>query len=110
MLLFVKGSLRRLDDTCNQLRLERLLWDSVIGHSGSLHCEDKSHKFFGSVRYGNIVMFSFSSFLCEVGGECGTPKTDVLGCVKDGIAQVSRASLFHVRIAVGKLSRLVGRW
>ena len=55
----------------------------------------------------NIVVFALSPFLSEISGECRLPVTNILGCVVKGIAQISRASLFHVWVAIFELPGLV---
>lgn len=74
-----------------------------------LQSENEAHQLLGYVGDRNIVMLSFCPFLGKVGGKGGVPQTDILGGVVNGIAQVSRASFFHVRIAILELSGLVGR-
>ena len=37
------------------------------------------NKFFDSMGYGNIVMFAFGSFLCQIFGKCRIPVADILG-------------------------------
>ena len=69
-----------------------------------LQSENEAHQFLGCVGDRNIVVLSFCPFFGKVGGKGGVPQTDILGGVVNGVAKVSRASFFHVRIAILELS------
>ena len=49
---------------------------------------------------GNIVVFSFGTFLGKVFSKDGIPMANVFGCIVKRILQVARTSFFHVSIAV----------
>ena len=59
---------------------------------------------------GNIVVFSFGTFLGKIFGKDGIPMADTFSCIVECVTQIARTTLFHVSIAVCELSRLVCRW
>ena len=54
--------------------------------------------------YGNIVMFALCPLLGKVCGESWVPMANILSGIKDGISQIFGAALFHMRIAINKVS------
>lgn len=54
-------------------------------------------------------MLALSPLLGKIGGKGGVPMANVLGSVVEGVAQIPGATFLHVRLAVFKLSGLVGR-
>ena len=57
----------------------------------------------------DIVVFALRTLLSKIGSKGRVPVTDILGCVVKGVAQVSRATLFHVWITILELPGLVSR-
>ena len=58
------------------------------------------NQLFGGMENGNVVMLGLRPFLGEIGSKGRVPETDILGCVVEGVAQVSRATLLHVGITI----------
>ena len=81
----------------------------MVRLSGFLKCKNQSHQLLGSMGNGYKVMLALTSLLRKVSSESWVPDADVFGCMKQGVSQVSGASLLHVRIAIFELSRLVCR-
>ena len=88
MLRFVKGSLRQLSCSWIQLRLGRKSSSRKIRFSRLLQGIDQSHEFLHGMGQGNIVVFSFGTFLGKVFSKDRVPVTDVLGCVVEGVSQI----------------------
>lgn len=61
------------------------------------------------MRKSDIVVFALCSFLSEVMGKSWVPLANILGRIVKGIAQISRAALLHVGIAILDLPGLVNR-
>ena len=61
---------------------------------------NQSHKLLGSVRYGNIVVLTFASFLGKVFTERRIPITNEFGGIEKSISQIPGTTFFHMRIAV----------
>ena len=110
MLRFVKGSLRQLSCSWTQLRLRRKSSSRKIRFSRLLQGIDQPHEFLRGMGQGNIVVLSFSTFLGKIFSKDGIPVADVLGCVVEGISQITRTTLLHVSVTVCKFSGLVCRW
>ena len=87
MLRFVKGSLRQLSYSWIQLRLGRKSSSRKIRFSRLLQGIDQPHEFLHGMGQGNIVVFSFGTFLGKVFSKDRVPVTDVLGCVVEGVSQ-----------------------
>ena len=100
MLRFVKGSLRQLSCSWISLRLWRKSSSRKIRFSRLLQGIDQPHEFLHGMGQGNIVVFSFRTFLGKVFSKDGIPVADVLGCVVESVSQIARTAFFHVSIAV----------
>ena len=61
------------------------------------------------MRKCDIVVFALCAFLGKISGKVRVPVADTFGCVVKGVAQVSRATLFHVWITILELPGLVSR-
>ena len=79
----------------------------LISLSGFPHCENQPDEFLGCVGNGDVIMLALGAFLGKVSGKSRVPMADVFGGVKEGIAEIAGASLFHVRISVGQFAGLV---
>ena len=66
--------------------------------------------FFDGMRYSNIVMLAFCSFLCKVCSKRLIPMADIFGRIVKGISKIARTTFFHMGITVIKLPRLIGGW
>ena len=53
---------------------------------------------------GNIVVLAFSLLFGKVFSKNGIPVTDVFGCSVKSVSKITRATLFHVCIAVCEFS------
>ena len=110
MLRFIKGSLRQLSCSWYQLRLRRKSGSCKICFPRFLQGINQPHEFLHGVGQGDIVVFSFGTFLGKVFSKDRIPVADILGCVVKGMSQVARTTFFHVSVAVCEFSRLVCRW
>ena len=54
------------------------------------------HKFFGSMRNGDVVVLAFSTFFGEIDFKGFVPIADEFCCIKQSITQVARASFLHM--------------
>ena len=78
--------------------------------TGSDQSEDQPDKFLGRMRYGNVVMFPFSLFLCQVCGKSRVPVADEAGGIEQSETEIVGASFLHVRISIIQFARLVCGW
>ena len=53
---------------------------------------------------GNIIVFSFGTFLGKVFGKDRIPMADTFSCIVECVSQIARTTLFHVSIAVCEFS------
>ena len=53
-------------------------------------------------------MLTLSPFFGKVGSKGRIPEANVLGSIVEGVAQIPGTAFLHVRIAIFKLSGLVG--
>lgn len=47
---------------------------------------NNSNQFFDGMRYCNVIMLAFSSFLGKIFGKCRIPVANILGCIVQGIS------------------------
>ena len=83
-------------------------WRIHLARSGQ--SEDQPDKFLGRMRYGNVVMFPFSLFLCQVCGKSRVPVADEAGGIEQSETEIVGASFLHVRISIIQFARLVCGW
>ena len=56
---------------------------------------DYTHKLLCGMRNGNIIVFSFGSFLIEVSAEGWIPKTYIFCGIEQCKAKITRTTFFH---------------
>ena len=66
--------------------------------ASQLYSIDHSDQLLTGMRDRDVIMLSFCAFFSKICFECRVPLADIYGCIKQGIAQVSRASFLHVSI------------
>ena len=113
MLRFVKSSLRRLLErqrTRAQAPKGTASGCRRISLARSDQSEDQPDKFLGRMRYGNVVVFSFSSLLRQICGESRIPVADEPGGIEQSETEIVGASFLHMRISIVQLAGLVCGW
>ena len=69
-----------------RLTIKQGLSCQTVCRSGFLHSENQTHQFLGSMRDGNIVVFSLRPLLGEIISKNRVPVADILGCVVKCVA------------------------
>lgn len=82
--------------TPNKHLREKLLCVCVVWQAGFSQSVDQMHQLLGRVRACDIVVLTLSPLFGKVSGKGRIPKTDIFGGVVKGVAQIPRASFFHV--------------
>ena len=106
MLRFVKGTLRRLSGNRNAQAPKRIarLRCGDIWLTRSLQSKDQANQFLGSMRDSDVVVFALRALFSEVSSKGTIPMANVPCGIEEGIAKVTRTSLFHVSISVIQLA------
>ena len=77
---------------------EKLLCGCAVWPFGFLQSVNQANQLLGRMGERNIVVLALSPFLGEVSGKGRLPKADVFGGVIKRVAQITGASLLHVRV------------
>ena len=77
---------------------EKLLCGCAVWLLGFLHSVDQPNQLLGRVGESNIVMLALSPLLGKISSKGWVPKADIFGGVVKRVAQITGASLLHVRV------------
>ena len=82
---------------------EKLLCGCAVWPFGFLQSVNQPNQLLDRMGERNIVVLTLSPLLGKISGKGWVPKADVFGGVVKRVAQITGASLLHVRVQIATL-------